>query len=101
MLPKSHGSRCKYGEFFSVQPRYMTPIQYNKSQRCFSFLVANAATRVDKEPMNRQMEMALGPSVSCFSEAGACPASSGLFPGSKMAKTMALMKVPMNCGSVV
>jgi hypothetical protein len=51
-------------------------------------------------PMKRQTEMALGPEVEWCSLGWASVASSGLLPGSRMLKTMVLMKDPMNCGIV-
>lgn len=66
----------------------------------FSLLVATKAAHAAMAPMNRHTEMALGPVVEWCSLGWASVASSGLFPGSRMLKTMVLMNEPMNCGIV-
>lgn len=66
----------------------------------FSFLVATKEAHAAMAPMKRQAEMALGPEVEWCSLGWASVASSGLLPGSRMLKTMVLMKDAMNCGIV-
>lgn len=58
--------------------------------------------RVLIAPINRQTAIAFVPSpASLLAVSSAASCSSGLLPGSRMAKTMVEMKVPMNCGRVV
>jgi hypothetical protein len=69
--------------------------------RSLSFFVAHAAPTVLIAPINKQTEMAFGPSPSRRSFGTASSANSGLFPGSRILNTIMLINVPTNCGSVV
>ena len=74
----------------------------------FNLDVAYAAPTALIAPMNKHTAIAFGPSVT-FSITSSLPfpsvsspsCSSGCLPGSSISKTIMLMNVPTNCGSVV
>ncbi|KAH9860163.1 hypothetical protein IAQ61_011947 [Plenodomus lingam] len=66
-----------------------------------NLLVAATATQAEQAPINKQTAIAFGPSFRAAVSATAPSLSSGLLPGSRIEKTIQLMAVPTNCGSVV